>query len=624
MQEASTERTTEVKTCAGMGVRPFRELGRALSTALVRLRGISPRSGDETAKGTDSPAHALSGPGTARRSRALVALILILAGMGGLFLHRTLRERRRLIEMVPQQSLFYLEVEDPAQVLRELRATRAWRDLLPRVPEGASLDLELLGDLREEMWIARSPMALLLTGLEWEGETIRPHLALLWMTEQSDRALSQFAETYLPKLLGRAHRELTPVRMEHEGIPITGYRTCSSDRGLFWSVHDGTLLVANHPDTLRAVIETAQGRRPSLLQHPQLPGLRRAVERPSGWRRSSPGPIWGWASGEALALGARALGETGSPLLREIARAMAAALSFHFAFAVEFEDGQVVTRSILGLSQKWTERYEPLLRPGPLRGDEPLLQLIPKSARHFTLYRWTDTERLADALAETLTAALPQPLTLILPGMLRSMREALGLDSEDALFEALGSELALVDTGDPMLLVVVRLRDAPKMAAMIGKHLQRAGGTVREIRFRGTSFFTSTAHPERAFAFLQGYLLTGHPKQLEQVVLARERQETAGADPAIRSSLAGTAGFEVVLTREHVQAARALLSAARRLPVSGFGPTRGPDQEALRHLTARWAPAVRVSELRPEGLWSESRSPLGPFSLLLALLEEKE
>ncbi len=590
----------------------------ALRKPFTRRRAPEERTGEETVDRIRGRVHS-------SRRRRIALLALLLAGVGGLIFRGAIAKRRAPSELTPQTVLFYLEVRDPLRVFEGLRATRAVNDLLSDVPWQGALSERLPHELREWGWLARSPMALIVTGMDWEGETVRPHLALLWMTTRSEEALRRFAETHALALARRAYGTFTLERTTYGGMPIVGYRARASENGFFWSVCARTLIVATHPDTLRAILETAQGRRPSLRAHPRLHALHRALEQASSdstswwWERERPSPIWGWASGEALALGARAI--AAPPLQREIMRAMLKAVSLNIAFAVEFDDGEVVIRYLLDLDEKWVKRYAPILRPNASPADDAILRLIPRRIRHFTLYRWTDARELAAALEETLIAPLPEPLRLALTGVRARMRQALGWAPEDTIADALGSALAVVDTGDPTLLLLVSVRDAPKLATLIGKHFKHMGARVRETSVRGVSLFASEAHPERAFAFLEGHLLIGHPKQIEHVLLARERQETVGDDSVLRARLSASDGFEITMSFEHQEAVRALLRALEWIERASSMGIHVPDAEVAHRLAVRWPPSRRISSLRSEGLWSESRSPLGPFALLFEIIE---
>lgn len=610
--------TGGAKTAMARAGAILRALRRSVARSFVRNQG---RLDEEM---TDRPGNRDRSP----RRRRIALLVLILAGAGGLVFRGALAERRAPSELTPQTALFYLEVRDPIRVLEGLRSTRIVNDLRIEIPHGGVLFERLPRELWEWGWLARSPMALVVTGMDWEGETVRPHLALLWTTTRSEDALRRFAETHAHTLASRAYGTFTIERSSYEGKPIVGYRAHASGNGFFWSVCAKTLIVATHPDVLRAIIETARGRRPSLETHPRLHALRRAVEHTSngsafGWReRERQNILWGWASGEALALGARAI--TASPLQQDLMRAVLKALSFNVAFAVEFDGGEVVTRYILDLDETWVKRYDPILRPNASSAEDATLRLIPRRIRHFTLYRWTDARALTTALEETLGASLPEPLRLILAGTLARMRQALGWDPEETVADALGSTLAVVDTGDPTLLLLISARNAPKLAALIGKHFKHMGARVRETSVRGISLFASEAHPERAFAFLDGHLLIGHPKQIEQVLLARERRETVDDDSALRARLTASDGFEITVTFEQQETVRAFLRAIERMERMSSMAIRAQDAEAAYRLAAQWPPSIRVSSLRPEGLWSESRSLLGPLAFLLQVIEEGE
>ncbi len=572
--------------------------------------------------------HEDTADGPRHPSRWKVILIaLLFAAVLWLLLYQAIAKRRAPAELVPQTALFYLEVSDPGRALMGWRATRAWRDLTADAHEPIVRKVLRTPDLGEWWELLRWPMALVVTGLDWTGDTLRPHLALLWMTEWSDAALRRFAEKHVAALAHRAYGVFTVERTAYRETPIVGYRARASERGLFWSVREHVLILATHPDVIRAIVETAEGQRPSLQKHPRMPHLRQAVQHPSppSWgRRASVSPIWGWASGEALALGARSLPNAASPLQRDLMRAILEAFSLTVAFAVDFEDGEVVTRSVLDLDRDLVKRYEPILSASAPLAEEPILRLIPRRVRHFTVYRWTDAARLAEALQETLRTRLPPPIAPALDGALARMRRALGWDTDETIADALGSRLAVVDTGGPTLLLILEVRNAPKVAALIGKHFKHAGARVRERSVRGVRLFSSDAHPERAFAFLEGHLLIGHPAQIERVLSAREAGETAGEDPVVRARLAiaAASGFEITVTLEQEEMARAVSRALEWIERELALPLPASNVEVARHLVAQWPPALRVSAFRPEGLWSESRSPLGPLGLALAFTEE--
>jgi len=618
--EKSTGGMREARARRGTIRDAFRKLSARARSAVGRWRRRAPTDHSDA----DPPG------GHLRRRLRIALLLLLLAGIGGIVFRATIVRRHAPSELTPQTALFYLEVRDPLRVLDGLRSTRALSDLLSGVPQWSALWEKLPHQVGEWGWLARSPMALVVTGMEWEGEIVRPQLALLWTTERSDDALRRFAETQGLALARRAYGTFTVQRTVYLEAPIVGYRATASENGFFWSACAKTLIVATHPDALRAIIETARGRRPSLDAHPRLRALRRAVERvpqePASsrpwWERERASPIWGWISGEALARGARVIAAPALP--PEIARAMRDALSVSVAFAVRFDDGDVVTRYVLALDPKWVKRYSPILRPNTPVTEEALLRLIPRRVRHFTLYRWTDARELAAALEETLATQLPEPLRAVLAGTLARMRRALGWDPEDTLADALGSALAVVDTGDPTLLLLVSVRNAPKLAALIGKHFARTGARVRETSVHGVALFASEAHPERAFAFLERCLLIGHPKQIERVLRARARGETASDDPALRARLSATEGFEITVTFEHPETARALWRALLWLERASAMAIRAPDAETAYRRAQQWPPSVRTSSLRPEGLWSESRSPLGPLAFLLQIVEGGE
>jgi len=89
-----------------------------------------------------------------------------------------------------------------------------------------------------------------------------------------------------------------------------------------------------------------------------------------------------------------------------------------------------------------------------------------------------------------------------------------------------------------------------------------------------------------------------------------------------RLATAAASGFETMVTLEQEEMARAVSRALEWIKRELALPLPASNADMVRHLVAQWPPALRVSAFHPEGVWSESRSPLGPLELALAFTEE--
>lgn len=535
----------------------------------------------------------------------LMILGLVLSGVTAAA-WRYITRNRSLLEYVPATALAYVEVRDTTRVLDALRRTRAWHTLAPFLPDAAAWRVPpMLG----------SHIALVLTGLELEGEKLTPHWALL--ARSPGGAAAARAGGY--RLESLVHRLLGPLRREtrrEQDLTLTLYRDPHNRVIFIWTVMDGMLVAANREDSLRSLRESHQKRHLSLGAVTAYRTLQAAVDRQS--------PVIGFISGKALrSLLQRSLIPSASPAASsqtaaELVETITAPLSLTLAFSVDVEGDEVVSRYILGLDPKVSASLE-----GVVNGQAGLKSpaIIPTDAHRITIYRFGDFHGVVGAIEKVVAERLSPLAQIVVRELTGRMKESLGWARSDTLADALGNESAIVEWDGDRRLLIVEAREKPKLAMLIGKHLRHAGEPVGEHEYQGYSIFSARKRSTSAFSFINGFLVIGQKQEIEMLIDRCRQNRVIANHPQLASLFEQRArgAFEVMVSFDHAEVAQAVLTLGDLAGASGGVSSR--DVEAINQAVRELAPETRVSRWQSEGVYSESRSPLGPLSLILSMME---
>src|SRR5262245_7423506 len=135
--------------------------------------------------------------GLSRKTTALAILGLLLPALLVWFYTQRVKPVQ-MARYVPDSALGYLEINSLPQVLKQLTATTAWKQLAPAYGLTEKLNYAgALGGLAqfagalggETTLLARAQLAVVVTSLEVRGEQVKPRWALLAETHAGQRDL---------------------------------------------------------------------------------------------------------------------------------------------------------------------------------------------------------------------------------------------------------------------------------------------------------------------------------------------------------------------------------------------------------------------------------------------------
>lgn len=544
-------------------------------------------------------------PDVSRWRKKLIILGLGLSGVTVAAWYYISRNRS-LLEYVPATALAYIEVRDTTRALDALERTRAWQTLTPFLPGAAAWRVPPLPGAH---------IALVLTGLELEGEKLTPHWALLVRSpggaaaaKAGGHGLESLARRFLGPLKGETRQE--------QGLLLTLYRDPQNRVIFLWTVMDGMLVAANREDSLRSLRESRENRHLSLAASTTYRTLRAAVDRQS--------PVVGFISGKALRslLHRNVLPSASSPMpppsTAELIETITAPLALTLTFSVDVEGGEVVTRYILGLDPNVSASLAEVVN-GQAELNSPAI--IPADARRITIYRFGDFPGVVAAIEDVVAKQLSPLAQIVVRELVGRMKQSLGWARSDTLADALGNESAIVEWDGDRRLLIVEAREKAKLAMLIGKYLRHAGEPVREDQYQGYSIFSARNRSTSAFSFINGFLVIGQKREIEILIDRRHQNRVIAQYPQLASLFEqGARGaFEVMVSFDHSEVAQAVLTLRDLAGASAAIPSG--DARALYRAVGELAPEMRISRWHPEGVYSESRSPLGPLALILSMIE---
>ena len=192
--------------------------------------------------------------------------------------------RADMAALAPEGAMAFVDVPSLPALASGLAETEAWRELATPLGLSSQLDFagpvtSLLGRLEmgpdEAVALGRGQLAVVVTGIEAgaggegrdaEAVVVRPRFAILLKTHMRAAKARELAAARLPMLARRAYGEQTAVEEgDYVGAPLFVARAPEGvRRQMVWAVLDDLVVVGNHEEPVRAVLDTASGRAPSL------------------------------------------------------------------------------------------------------------------------------------------------------------------------------------------------------------------------------------------------------------------------------------------------------------------------------------------------------------------------
>jgi len=547
-------------------------------------------------------------------------VILLIAAGGWLYTQRV--QRILIASYVPESALGYLEINDWPKLIDRFTETEAWRQLAPGYGVGNKLDyLGKVGWLARwsggnEMGIlSRSQFAVVITGLEVRGDVIRPRMALLAETHSSPNALRRLVDQRLPQFARRIYGREVKQSSQYSGVTITSYNSENPERQLHSAQIEGELIIANHPDPLRACIDTRLGRAPSMANNFHWQKTRPLIE--------GNGEIIGFMTGEGMARLMRfgAFMVSGNVLrgsgvaetLEEVLSDFASRASDGLAYGASFENEHVIDRYALLFKPDLVESLKPVVKVN--QGASRAISYIPSSCEEVTLINVADPEKTLDKIEAAISARIGAGESFLLHQFLLGARRSF---LSDGIQSALGNEIAsfTLPGKSPERIWLFSVRNRELISRTIEPFLSRlpgSGGAIRREMRAGIEVLSSNDGRKSSAALVGDFLAVGTRFQLIRFIDSQPAGRPIKDSPQFISAARWSQPAAVISYSSVKEEAGLMMSSL----VQWVGVERKAALPALEQLPL----AVSSTSLNDRGVFIESHSPFGNIPFLISLID---
>jgi hypothetical protein len=588
-----------------------------------------------------------------RRRAWLAGLVVLLLLVGGWIYSRRVA-RVEMAAYVPESALGYVEVNDLPRLADRLTSTDAWETLAPAYGLPASVRYAgWLGSAarwtgvgpREAVLLARAQFAVAVTGIEVRGEEVKPRLAFLVESHGDAQALSAVIAERLPQLAARAYGEPRQEATEYSGVPVTVYKSADGERRILSAQIGSLWILANHPDPLRACIDTRQGRTPSMANNFYLKQSRPTVEQ------GGAGDLFAFVSGSGVSrlmqfgahlVAGRALSSTPfSGLVEGLLADISGRALDGVAYGAAFENGGVVDRYAVLFKPEVADSLRAAVQVPKEAGEGRVLKVVPAAAREVTVISVTDLDLALAGLQNAVSSQIGAGQSFLLQRFVNSAREAFfGLKPGERASPAIGGEVAGFSFAgaespgrdgeqDSDRVWLIAVRDRQLLSALAERYLSQRGAGLRRESYGGTEFMISGDARRGAAAFVDDYLALGGRHSLMRLIDARRQgsslgetaQFAAAGRPAVADESALRSFSHVGREAGRMMAALARNFGADKGSAGQSGAGQGAPSAERKPLLDQLPLAASAAALTERGVYVESHSPLGNFPLFVSLFD---
>ena len=547
--------------------------------------------------------------------------------------------------LAPESTALYVQIDSLPDLAEGLTESDAWARLAKPLGLSSQLDYagpvsEMLGRLEmgpdDAVVFGRSQLSVvvshLTTGVEAGEESgalvVRPRFALVVKTHSGAGAAQRIASDRLPLLARKAYGSEVPISdIPGPGEKMTVAQGPTEVRRMVWAVRDDVVILGNDVETVRAVLDTAAGRAPSLAGSFYLERARALVEAPGAIvfayaAAKTGGDIVGLSLGGLTSDGGSdEVSETDSDsgtlqvggLLSGLAKGAAHAVGY----AGRFERGRFVERTATILTPRIAETMTTSVTAAV--AEPQSLSLVPDGIEEVNVVRIQRPGETVDTLLTTLSGNVDVSVSATVTQMAIGSRRAFGAEATDTVAQIVGDEIAFIDfgNGEPFA-VAFEILDSAKALPIVARYLSEDGNRSTSELYGGFELLRSSHEDGRAFAFIGRFGVYGSRDQLVRMIDARAAGGRTGGELA-RAISVPTPAIIGTERRDDRDAAELLFALSVALRTSDGAPETleradvAKARAEMPRATSRW-------DLRDGALVVETRSAVGNLSFLTSLL----
>lgn len=530
-----------------------------------------------------------------------------------------------MAQFAPANSLLYVEINAPADVLAALTNTDAWRLMIQNgnapplsVGNGWRRDFVKatgIGPIHSVI-LTRSQLAVVVTsfGAVESGDTlnVKPEAALILETHTSERRIRAPLEGLLETFVAATYPTAQAERDRFDGANIIQWRDTDGSGQLVAAFLGSLVVIGNSRQVVESCLAVARRRAPSLKFNTNLVEARDSHD-----------------AGNALAFGyvpaenSSKLVAAGIPILlgqapadkqlQRLAQNTAANLIGSLTWTSRPFRGGIEDRYEIAIVQDVVDELRTHVgQPGVIHAPELATDFY--SISHYDLEdplaAWQGLKTSISRRVDTVTA-------VIFDATLRSSLSDYGIQEPEKFLGAVKSPVTTVrfDQDGNRQLLVARVRNRDKLTRLFAETLRVKGrskdGSATSVMESADATFSVVVN--------ESLVILGHPVDVQQYYrlvgeLATQRDKQPKQIAHFEES--GSLGHVVTFTND-TERVRGCMTAVMK----------AYDQDISPQLNARFNElpyAVTLTTLTRPGLTRITRSPLGQFSSIIPLLVPNE
>ena len=556
------------------------------------------------------------------RLRMLFVFVLVPLFMGLVWLLWAKPKPIDMAQYAPANTVLYLEVNAPADVLRNLTNTDVWKLLVengnaPQLSVGNGWQQDFvrvtgIGPIHSVI-MSRSQLAVVVTsfGATESGDTlnVKPEAALILETHTSERRIRAPVEALLEEFVAATYPTASAERQKIDGASIVQWRGANGKGQLVAAFIGSVVVVGNSRQVVENCVAVARGRAASLKSSEDLVNA-----------RSSNDAANALAFGYVPAENSSRFLSGGIPILLGQAPA-----------DQQFQRLTQNAASKLIGSITWTsrpfrggieDRYEIRIAPEVVEDLSPHFgaagPIIPPALTSefysISQYQLEDPLMAWQGLKTSISRRVDTVAAVVFNTTLRSSLAHYGIEEPESFLGSVKGPLKTIrldEEGERQLLIAT-VTDRDKLTRLFS----------RTMRLKGTSSGTSVmenADGSLSVALNGSLVILGHPVDVQQYY--RISGQLTAPSPELPTPLAhyvesGTRGHVVTYTND-AERVRSCMKAIMRAYQRKISPELDARFDKLPY-------AATQTTLTPAGFTRVTRSPLGQFSAIIPLLVPKE
>jgi hypothetical protein len=576
-----------------------------------------------------------------RRNKIIAAAVLGVGLIVGGFILLRRAPRVDMVRYVPASALAFVEIDSLADLADGLTNTNAWRELGPALSLSSQLrQMGFFADLMgrtglgpdEAVLVGRAQYAIAVTGVEAQsGENeegpylhLKPDFALIIESHLKPQAATRLVQDrallIAQKIYGESVAEETD---DYGGSHLLIFHGTESSRRLIASSFGSVIVLANQDAAMKSCLDAIAGRAASLAEDSTLKEMRSIVDHDStvvgyvtasGVRKLF--EIW-----PALIAGGSAEPGTVSSftdLLQHVSEQAAEGL----LYSLQFADGGVTEKYLTVLRPQVAQALAETLKPASEARLQVLAQ-IPQSIERLTLVEIQSVGDSPERVLKHLSPNLDLVAGVALREFVISLRKEYGLEAGDSLGDAAADEIAFVNFGDggPSAMLIPANQKA-RLQQAAEKYLKQKGSALTRETTDGIEIMISSHDDRRAAAFIGDCLVVATRDQILKIGETNSSGMGIDRDKRLMGVLSKRpAGTSVISYRPQVQDAGPFLLAISKLTRVTDGSRELLERDSIRHAMERLPRSASYTQFRDYGVYVESKSAVGSFTLLNSLVK---